>query len=245
MAIKLSTGCVNDLMGKQAVLVGFKSGATLAYADNGGSPDSITDSGNGLITSGFAPNQLIWTKNPTTGGNALSGVSLISVAAGTMTFVTGTLAQSEAFPAAGCVMSFRGGSIRDIFKDGVLRIFAGTAPSTADAATTGTLLCQLTLSSGAFVAGAFDNGLEFSAATAGVIGILSGETWSGLNLATGVATHFRLVGNAADNNGSSTSLQRIQGTVGTSGTDITTANTTLTVDETTTCSTFTLTYAPT
>ena len=137
--------------------------------------------------------------------------------------------------------------MRDIFKDGVLRIFAGTAPATADAAITGNLLVQLTLSSAAFVAGAFDNGLEFSAATAGVIGILAGETWSGVNVGTGtqVATHFRFCGNASDSNGVSTSLPRIQGTVGTSGTDITTANTSLVETETTTCSAFTLTLAPT
>lgn len=245
MAIKLSTGCVNDLMGKQAVVKAFFSGDTGDYNDNGTSPDTITRDSGSFITDGFSPNDLLYTKNSTTAGNDISGVSAVSVSALTITLPTGTLAATEAFAGDTCLISCKGGSMRDIFKDGVLRIFSGTAPATADAAITGTTLCQLTLSSGAFTPGEFANGLEFSAATAGVIGILDGETWSGTNLATGTATHFRFVGNAADTNGSSTTLPRIQGTVGTSGTDMTTANTTLTVSETTTCSSFNLTLAPT
>ena len=155
MAIKLSTGLVNLLMGKVAVPKAFLSGATLAYADNGASEDSITDSGAGFVTAGFAPGDLIYTYNPTTGGNKLSGVALTSVAAGTITFATGTLAGSESFPAAGCIVACTGGSLKDIFKDGVLRIFSGTAPSTCDAAITGTLLVEITVASGVFVAGAY------------------------------------------------------------------------------------------
>lgn len=246
MAIKLSTQCVNDLMGKQAVVKAFFQGNTGAYVDGGGSSDTITDSGNGFVTAGFAPNDLIYTKGSTTGANNLSAVALTAVAAGTLTFATGTVNTAEAFATTTCVIACKGGSLRDIFKDGILRIYAGTVPATADAAgTSATLLCELTASSGAWSAGAFTNGLEFSAATAGVIGILSGETWSGVNAASGTATFFRFFGNATDANGATTTLPRIQGTIGTSGTDMTTANTSLTASETTTCSAFTLTLSPT
>jgi hypothetical protein len=245
MALKLSTGLVNKLMGMQAEVKAFISGTTLAYSDNGGSADTITDSGSGFITAGFAPGDLIYTYNPTTGGNKLSGVTLTAVTAGTLTFATGTLAASEAFPAAGCIVACKGGSLRDIFKDGVLRFFSGTAPATADAAITGTLLCQFTLSSGAFVAGAFDNGLELGDATAGVVNKASGEVWSGVALADGSATHYRLVGNASDSNGSSTSLPRIQGTIAQSGGDINMpSGTTMTTGETTTIDSFSYTMSP-
>lgn len=244
MALKLSTGLVNKLMGMQAIPKAFISGATLAYADNGASPDSITDSGNGLITAGFAPNDLLYTYNPTTPGNALAGVAAVSVAAGAITFATGTLAGSEAFPAAGCLVAAKGGSVRDIFQDGVLRIYSGSAPATADAAITGTKLVEITLSSGAWVAGAFANGLEFGAAAAGVIAKASGETWSGVGLADGTATHYRFVGNASDADGVSTTLPRIQGTISTSGADLNMTSTAIVTSETTTISTFTYTLSP-
>jgi hypothetical protein len=245
MALKLSTGLVNKLMGMQAEVKAFISGTTLAYSDNGGSADTITDSGNGFITAGFAPGDIIYTYNPTTGGNKLSGVTLTAVTAGTLTFATGTLAASETFPAAGCIVACKGGSVRDVFQDGVIRFFSGTAPATADAAITGTLLVQFTLSSGAFVAGAFDNGLSFGDPSAGVIAKTSGEVWSGVAVASGSATHYRLVANATDANGLSTSLPRVQGTIAQSGGDINMpSGTTITISETTTIDSFSYTMSP-
>lgn len=245
MALKLSSGLVTDMMGKVSVLKAFLSGATLAYSDNGASPDTITHSDNGLITAGFAPGDRIWTKNPTTGGNALSGVALTAVEAGTMTFATGTLAASEAFPAAGCVMCFKGGSLKEIFKDGVLRIYSGTAPATADAAITGSLLCEISVDSLAFVPGSFDNGLEFGDAVLGVIAKATGETWSGVASGNGTATHYRLVGNATDSGSLSTTLPRIQGTVGVGTSyDLNISSTSITIAETITISSFSYTLSP-
>ena len=240
MALKLSTGLRNEMLGKQPTIKGYKAGVTLAYVDGGESADSITDSGSGLVSSGFCPGDTIYTKAPTTAGNVFGPVTLLTVVAGTMTFVTGTVNTAEAFPAGGFVISFRGGSLADIFHDGILRIYSGTQPTNADTAYAGTLLCSVTAASGAFVAGAYDNGLEFGTAASGAIS-KNAEVWSGVAAASGTAGWFRLMANATDASGASTSLQRIDGSIGTSGADLNTSSTTITSGQTYTIDTFTIT----
>jgi hypothetical protein len=245
MSLQLSTALVNAMTGGQAAPVAIKVGTSLAYV--GGSPNSISSSNNDLVTLGFSPGQAIYTFNATTPGNNLVAVTLLSVAVGTMTFAAGTIANAEIFPASGVVVACKGGSLRDQFMNGVLRIFSGVIPSTADSAITGTLLAQLTLAGGAFTAGQFANGLQFGAATAGVIGMLAGESWSGNAVAAGVATHYRFVGNSADDNSDNTSaktLPRIQGTIGTSSTDATMPNATITIGQPVTAMSWTYSYSP-
>jgi hypothetical protein len=214
-------------MGMQAKPAAIKIGATLAYVQ--GSPDTITDSGNGFITAGFAPGQSLFSFGATTAGNDLAGATVVSVTAGTITLsTTNALAGSEAFPAGGVLLACTGGSLRDVFANGVLRIYGGTIAATADSAITGTLICTLTLASGAFTPGSFANGLLFGAATAGVIGMLAGQVWSGTaSGAGGIATHYRFVGNASDNDGATSTLPRIQGSIATSGADATMVSTTI------------------
>jgi len=111
------------------------------------------------------------------------------------------------------------GSLKAALAGGELRIFGGTVPADANAATTGaTLLCTL-LDAG--------SGINFDTAAAG--GVLSkdpGETWTGINAAGGVATFFRHV-LSADANDASTTALRIQGTIATAGADMVLGNTTL------------------
>jgi hypothetical protein len=117
------------------------------------------------------------------------------------------------------------GSLKSVLDDGVMRIYAGTVPATADAAIGGaTLLCEITDNDQGLGAG---QGIDFEAAA--VDGVLSKETtqiWSGTNAATGTASFFRIE-TQADDGSSSTSLQRIQGTVATSGADLNLASTSL------------------
>ena len=114
MALKLSTGLRNKLLGLQAqpvaVITEGLLGSNLAYADNGASPDTITDDDNNFITQGLAPGMKIYTYDSTTGGNDLSGVVLTAVAAGTLTFATGTLAASEGFATGTVLVACKGGS---------------------------------------------------------------------------------------------------------------------------------------
>lgn len=101
------------------------------------------------------------------------------------------------------------GSLRSGFNANCrISIYGGSEVSTADADATGsTLLCVIT--------GPASAGLEFeAAATAGVLSKLAAQTWSGTNLASGVATWFRMEV-LGDSRGASTTALRIQGNIGT------------------------------
>lgn len=109
---------------------------------------------------------------------------------------------------------------KTIFNLGFLKIYSGTAPATADAAVTGTLLCTVSNNS-------TGTGITFDSSTGGVLPKAAAETWSGVNGASGTASHYRLVA-AGDTGALSTTEARIQGTIGTGGTDMVMGNTALT-----------------
>ena len=247
MTLKLSTGLRNKLLGMQAqpVVVWNEavSGSNLAYADGSASADTITDDGDGFITAGFAPGMKIYTYGSTTAGNDLDGITLTAVAVGTLSFATGSLVgdSSEGFAATTVLVACEGGSLKDVFRDGVLKIYSGTQPTEADDAVAGTLLCTITEDAGTFVAGAFDNGLEFGTAASGAIAKAAGETWQGVASASGTAGWFRLVANATDAGAESTTLPRIDGSIGTSGADLNLSSTSITSGQTYTIDTFSLT----
>lgn len=104
-------------------------------------------------------------------------------------------------------------SLKTTMAAGFIRIYSGTEPATADAAVTGTLLCTISIASGG-------TGINFdTAAAAGVLAKAPGETWSGVNAATGTAGYYRHVA-AGDTGASSTTQARIQGAVGVTGSDL-------------------------
>ncbi len=117
--------------------------------------------------------------------------------------------------------------LKGIFKDGVIEIYSGAQPANADNAATGTMLAQVTLDAGAFTDGIATNGLEFGAPVGKVLSKAVAENWKYLGLVaagTGVtAGWFRLRGNAADS-GLSTVLPRIDGSIGTSASDMVLSN---------------------
>ena len=115
------------------------------------------------------------------------------------------------------------GSMRSVLNLGFVRIYAGTIPATADASIgSATLLCTLSESgtgTGLTLAAAAVDGVIFKEPT---------ETWSGTNVAGGVATFYRHVA-VGDTGASSTTQARIQGNVAAAGSDMNlTAGTTLT-----------------
>ena len=96
-----------------------------------------------------------------------------------------------------------------------LRIFSGVAPSTADAAQTGTLLA--TLKNGGSTA------LSFGTAADALIAKDPAQTWMTTSItATGTASHFRLVVIADD--GTASPAMRVQGTVAKVGADMNLGN---------------------
>ena len=244
MIVKFSTGLRDILNGFEGVVKGAIVGATLDFVDNGASPDSITDSGSGFITQGFAVGDVLHVQGATTAGNntQITGERILSVVAGTITIATNKVANAEVMPAGGFVAVAKGGSLKDTMKDGKLMIYTGAAPDPDDGVGSATLLVTITESSGTFVAGAFGNGLEFeNDPTDGIIEKASGETWSGAAVATGVAGFFIFVGNATDALGSSTTLPRIVGSVGLSTADLVVPSTSIVSGRTYTIDEFTFT----
>lgn len=110
--------------------------------------------------------------------------------------------------------------MKTAFANGVMYIYSGTQPVNADAAVSGTLLLKVTLSSGAFVFGTSTNGINLATSSLGVIAKEVAEVWSGVGIAAGTAGWFRLMGNPSDALGSSTTLARLDGSVGTGGADL-------------------------
>lgn len=132
----------------------------------------------------------------------------------------------------GSVASPVGNPIQDLLASGIIKIYSGTPPATADAAIAGTLLVSI------------DNGgsaTTFGEPASNAIAIAGGETWSVAAVATGTASFFRYVIKATDDGTLSTTQVRIQGTVGTSGADMIIGNTAVTSGATQTIDTFTLT----
>lgn len=96
-----------------------------------------------------------------------------------------------------------------------------------------------TLSDDAVTNSAAD-GLKFLAASAGVMS-KNADTWSGVGLAVGTAGYFRLV-KSSDTGGLVTVTEpRIQGNVGTSGSDLTLSSVNITIGATQTIDTATIT----
>lgn len=100
---------------------------------------------------------------------------------------------------------------------GIIEIYSGPQPLSADNATSGTLLARITVDAGAFTPGSPTNGLTFEAAANGAVVKATDETWKGNGLANGTAGWFRFKGNATDAGGSSTTAVRLDGSCGTGG----------------------------
>ena len=125
------------------------------------------------------------------------------------------------------------------FANGVIEIYTGAQPATADAAVTGTLLGTVTLNSGAFTPGVATNGLTFAAASGGAVS--KSGVWSFSGIAAGTAGWFRLKGNAVDAGGVSTVLPRMDGSIAVSGADMNLSNIAIAVSSPNTIDAFTWT----
>ena len=113
----------------------------------------------------------------------------------------------------------RAAAVKTAYANGVIGIFGGTQPTTAnDTEGSAPLLALITLNGGAFTAGVSTNGINLSDPVDGVLSKASGETWSGTGLAAAgtatTATWFRHYTNAYVT-GASTTATRYDGAIGT------------------------------
>jgi len=246
MALRLSTGARDMMIGLQATISAVCAGAgqTLTIVDGGeGLADTITRASGSFITDGFVAGDKLTLSGATTGANdtAITGELVNTVAALTLTIDADIVDTGEVFAAATVLAAATGGSLKDIFRNGCLWIYSGSQPATADAAATGTQLVKITVGSGAFAHAAEANGLEFGDYSSGTLVKCADEVWSGVGLAAGTAGWFRFVANPTDALGVSTTLPRIDGSIGTSGANLNMSSTTIAIAATYTIDTFTFT----
>jgi hypothetical protein len=124
---------------------------------------------------------------------------------------------------------------------GVIEIYTGAQPATANDPVSGTLLGTVTTNGAAFTPGSATNGLTFATAADGAVA-KAASNWQFTGLATGSAGWFRFKGNAVDAGSSSTTHVRLDGSIATSGGDMTIGNINVTVGAPNTVDQFVLTY---
>lgn len=111
---------------------------------------------------------------------------------------------------------------------GVIYIYSGPQPVTADAVPTGTLLGVVTKDGGTFTPGSPTNGLTFATATGGGV-TKSTDVWKFTGIAAGTAGWFRHVGNGSDDGSSSSTLPRLDGSIAAGSGDLRLSSTAITV----------------
>lgn len=241
--MRISTGLRNALMGAVPTRTGGTvakiTATTIAAVDGGAGADSFTDSDNGFLTAGFDVGDAILALGFTGGMAGIVGpFTITSVAAGTIAVATGLLAADDAGESV-TLIAIKGGSFRNIFKRGILVLYSGTMPATADLAETGTKLLEVTVSSGAFTPGAPTNGLQFGAPSSGT-SAKDSATWSGVGLATGEAGYYVLYDNSYTTGASSTAV-RLMGTCSEVSGDLVMDDCTVTASATKTITSFSVT----
>lgn len=107
-----------------------------------------------------------------------------------------------------------GSSLKSALDGGLIKIYSGSVPASADAALGGaTLLCTIS-------AGGTGTPLTFEpTAPGGVLTKAAAENWTGNNVLGGTPTFFRYA-LASDDGSASSSAVRIQGTAGALGSDM-------------------------
>lgn len=107
------------------------------------------------------------------------------------------------------------GSLKGALDGKVIKIYSGVAPGSADDPLAGgsALLCTVTVNS-------LGDGLTMNvAAVSGQLSKNTAEVWSGQVSANGTASFFRME-TVADDNSSSTTAIRVQGSIGLDGADM-------------------------
>jgi len=220
MAIRFSTSLRTKMYGSDRALVhAALAGNNISFDNASG---EIRHAGNGLLTAGFLVGDKVRAFG-TANNNTTFTVTAALAGALTVTPAPTTEAAGTIFALAAAT----GGSLRDVMRNFVMREYSGSQPASPDNAVgTATLLVEYTNNGGTFAHGAAANGLNFDAASANVIATAAGETPKGTGLANGTAGWIRLCANPADNGLASTTLDRIDMTVGTtSGVDALVATT--------------------
>lgn len=132
--------------------------------------------------------------------------------------------------------------LRGIFKNGVIRVYSGAQPASADAAPTGTLLGSITKDGAAFMEGVATNGLTLATPVGRTIS-KSADVWKFSGSAAGTLGWGRLQANAIDDDSLSTTLPRADFSIGITSGDMRVTSVTSAIGSTATVDTFLITAA--
>lgn len=236
MALRLSTKLANMLAGEMEAYVA----STIAAVASG---NKLTDSANGFLTANFRPGMIIEIAGftGTAGNNQIAVITSVTATGSEMVVVTENALVDDSAGEEVTLTAY-GQSLKDILSWGVMCIYTGSQPASADVAPTGTKLLEITKSSAAFTKGTKTNGLEFDAPVAGVLGKKDADTWSDTGLESGTAGWFRFYANDFD---VSSNALCLDGSVGTSGAQLNLSSTAIVKDATTTIDEFELTVPKT
>jgi hypothetical protein len=236
MAFRLSTALRNALLEREALVGNLTIHAntlTFGDGDGAGGNDTITDLSSGLIS--HKPGDKITIAGSTLNNGTYeiltTTVNVIEVAGASFSAET---ADAVTVALASC----RGGSFNDIFRNGIMRIFSGAQPTTADDVETGTLLVEISVGGGTFVSGQPAYGLNFGeTAVSAILAKAPGETWQGEAGASSTAGYFRFYPNDVDNHigadGGGETKVRFDGAIATAGAQLNMSSTTITSGGTT------------
>lgn len=224
MAFKLSTGTRNALLGKKDSI----KASTISF---NATDSRIEDSEGGLLDAGFRPGDTVLISG-STDNDMLAEITKVDNNGEWME--TDQSLTDESSGEEITIATVGGKAFADIFRNYVIHVYSGSAPSTVDETETGTLLLKMTKDAGEVTPGDPTNGLNFDPDSI-ASGILTddGETISGVGLADGQAGYYRMYDNGVET-GESQTAKRIQGTVGTSSAQLVMTSTTITKDATTT-----------
>lgn len=231
MTTRLSTGLRNAMLTNNSYPRVLITGIVHSFVDGGAGNDQIHRSAGSYVTDGFRVGDYISVTGSTS--NNVTGVKVLAVAAADLDVATATLTTEAAGDQVVIGTGGNGGSLDELLRDGVIDVYTGSQPATADLTESGTKLLRITKSSGAFTPGTETNGLNLATAAAGVSSKESGETWSGVGLAAGTAGWFRYYDNNATTGASSTAV-RFDGVCGVGSGELRMSSLTVAVGATTT-----------
>lgn len=233
MALQLSTLLRNALLSQK---VATANGGVGSACTASSSPNTASITGSGFVTAGFMAGDTIFLNSVTVTVNHLI-LTIYSVTDTTIVVCEASVVSSET--AVNAVTKLNGGGFRDIMKTGVIRIYTGTQPLTADLTESGTLLVKITLAGGAHNTTTGINGLMFEeASAAGVLLKETNQVWSGVAGNTGTAGWFRFYSKADTTGGSGVNFD---GVAAMSGGQLTMATTSVVSGATQTIDSFSVT----
>lgn len=255
MAERLSTGLRNFLAQHGSLKKAFEGGVLKIYS--GSQPSSADSAVSGTLlctvslSSGTVTSEVRATAQIALGGSS-GDISSIKVNSVEILNETVTFSSSLAVTAAAVAQSINAKQSVPKYEATssgeyvIIKAMPGTGTSPnlySISCTTSTLTATVTSfgSNASLYSGvSYVNGLTWGSIVSGVL-YKSADTWSGVNVATGTAGCFRLCGTETDANGTSTTAHRLDGSIATSGGDVTMLNTSLTSGAVTTISAFQIT----